>query len=114
MPAVLPGQKGTTCATEAKDPAEVFELASLVRRCMDDRAFAAALVEKFTARLPPAIQEIESSLAANDGSSAAGRARNLKVEAGSLAAGALQAAAGQLGETLRGARHELAPTLLRR
>lgn len=114
MPAVLPNQDATNCAATPKDSEQVFELAALVRRCMDDRAFAAVLVEKFTTRLPAAVQEIESSLSARDWPAATAKAHNLKGEAGSLAASALQAAASQLEESLRGAHHDLAPSLLLR
>jgi len=114
MPAVLPDQDATTCASPGKESGQVFELAALVRRCMDDRAFAAVLVEKFTTRLPAAIQEIELSLAARDWTAATAKAHNLKGEAGSLAAVALQAAASQLEEALRSAQHDLPPSLLLR
>lgn len=114
MPAALADQDAINCATTANEPAQVFELAALVRRCMDDRAFAAVLVEKFTARLPTTIQEIEGSLAARDWATATAKAHNLKGEAGSLAASALQAAASQLEESLRGGQHDLAPSLLLR
>ena len=73
---------------------------------MDDREFAAALVKKFTTRLPDAVREIEWSLAECDWASATAKAHTLKGEAGSLAAVALQAAAGQLEESLRSARHD--------
>jgi len=112
MPSVLPDPRAICCANPAEKSTEVFELTALVRRCMDDRAFAAMLVEKFTTRLPAAIQEIESSLATRDWSGAAAKVHNLKGEAGSLAAGVLQAAAAKLEESIRGAQHDAASSLL--
>jgi len=112
MPSVLPDPRAKNRANPAETSPEVFELAALVRRCMDDRSFAAVLVEKFTTRLPVTIREIESSLAASDWAAAAAKVHNLKGEAGSLAAGGLQAAAAKLEESLRGAEHDAAPSLL--
>src|SRR4051794_5130063 len=112
MPSVLPDSRAKSGAYPAEKSSEVFEIAALVRRCMDDRSFAAALVEKFTTRLPTNIRDIETSLAASDWSAAAAKVHNLKGEAGSLAADGLQTAAAQLEESLRGAQHDTAPSLL--
>ena len=73
---------------------------------MGDRALAAALVKKFTARLAPTIQEVERSLAAGDPSRTISIVHNLKGEAGSMSASHLHRDAASLEDCLRAGRQD--------
>src|SRR5258707_396215 len=72
--------------SSAASAAEAFEIADLLRRCMDDHELAARFVEKFTGRLADTVKEIESGVKANNWSVVTSKLHNLKGEAGSLAA----------------------------
>jgi HPt (histidine-containing phosphotransfer) domain-containing protein len=114
MPAIKSEIGELTCASAGRsDPAGAFDLAALLRRSMNDRALAARLVEKFTARLEQSVQDIERLLAQSDWQAAASKVHALKGEAGSLAAIELHAATTKLEHCLRAGRHAEAPVLLR-
>jgi HPt (histidine-containing phosphotransfer) domain-containing protein len=89
----------------AADDTPVFELATLVRRCMNDASLAATLVGKLTSRLIASIQEIQRLLAAENWPAATTKVHDLKGEAGSLAALRLHAAAAALEHSLRTGRY---------
>jgi two-component system, sensor histidine kinase and response regulator len=78
-----------------------FELVALIKRCLGDRPLAAALIDKFTLRLPSTIEQIEYSLTARDWPLATSKVHNLKGEAGNLAAHQLHASATSLEDCLR-------------
>jgi HPt (histidine-containing phosphotransfer) domain-containing protein len=78
-----------------------FELVALIKRCLGDRPLAAALIEKFTSRLPNTIEQIECSLTAKDWPVATSKVHNLKGEAGNLAAHQVHASATSLEDCLR-------------
>jgi HPt (histidine-containing phosphotransfer) domain-containing protein len=86
--------------SSAATAAEPFEIAALLRRCMDDHELAARLIEKFTGRLADTVQEIERGVESKDWSSVTSRLHNLKGEAGSLAAVELASIAEELREGL--------------
>jgi HPt (histidine-containing phosphotransfer) domain-containing protein len=114
MPNVAGSGETTGAAALAERSNRAFDLAALLRRCMDDNELAAGLVEKFTSRLSSVVHDIESLLAAGDCSQAASKVHRLKGEAGSLAAVELQAAASLLEECLRGGCLSEAPVHLRK
>jgi HPt (histidine-containing phosphotransfer) domain-containing protein len=76
-----------------------FDLEALFDRCMSDAGLATKLLERFGARLPKSVAEIEQSLAACDRSEMLRQIHTMKGESGSLSAVGLQEAAGNL-ETL--------------
>jgi HPt (histidine-containing phosphotransfer) domain-containing protein len=82
--------------------AQVYDLPSMLKRCMDDRELAALLFEKFHTRLPVQLGEIERCLRENDLAAAQSLVHSLKGEAGNLAAGRLHEAAAGLQDALRG------------
>jgi len=81
--------------------AEVFDLAALLRRCMDDPELALALVERFTSRLDSTVESIGQLVDAKNWSVAASTVHSVKGEAGSLAVAELHAAAEELEQSLR-------------
>ena len=81
--------------------AQVYDLPSMLKRCMDDRELAALLFEKFHTRLPAQLSEIECRLRANDFPAAQSLVHSLKGEAGSLSAGRLHEAAARVQDVLR-------------
>jgi HPt (histidine-containing phosphotransfer) domain-containing protein len=85
-----------------------FDLAGLLTRCMDDAAMAAALLQRFTSRLPTAIADLESLLAARQWSQASSKVHTLKGEAGSLGAIEFHAAACSLEQALGQCRQDAA------
>jgi HPt (histidine-containing phosphotransfer) domain-containing protein len=107
MPVVTPNPgKSNHASSGAAGRDVVFDVDTLLMRCLGDGPLATALVEKFTSRLNATVQGIESSLAAKNWSEAAAKAHSLKGEAGSLAAVVLQAKASLLEEALRKSRFE--------
>jgi HPt (histidine-containing phosphotransfer) domain-containing protein len=96
---VMPSGLDSCAGAEALPVA--FDLAVLVRRCMDDSALAVTLLEKFTSRLTKSIQEIELLLDAEDWPAATAKVHDLKGEAGSLAADGLHAELTALERCLR-------------
>jgi HPt (histidine-containing phosphotransfer) domain-containing protein len=68
---------------------------------MDDGQLAVTLLERFTARLPVVIRDVESAMAASDWSAAAAKAHRLRGEAANLSAIDLQAQATRLEAALR-------------
>jgi HPt (histidine-containing phosphotransfer) domain-containing protein len=110
MPAVIGDiDEPSPAAGGAPHPAEPFELATLLRRCMDDRSLAAGLVTTFTSRLAAIVKHIECLLTEKNWSLAAAKVHELKGEAGSLAAIELQTTAGVLEQCLRAQCAEEAP-----
>jgi HPt (histidine-containing phosphotransfer) domain-containing protein len=81
-----------------------FDVASLLTRCMDDSPLAMALLERFAARLPAVIADVESAMAASDWSAAASKVHRLSGEAANLSAVHLQAQAINLEGALRASR----------
>src|SRR5207247_79280 len=77
---------------------EAFEVAALLRRCMNDHELAARLIEKFTDRLAGTVKDIEREIEAKNWSVVTSRLHNLKGEAGSLAAVELAIIAEELRE----------------
>ena len=112
MPVARPSlDDATDSLATGASPMEAFELAALLRRCMDDHSLAAGLVDTFTSRLTSMVKTIECLLAETNWSLAAAKVHELKGEAGSLGAIGLQAAAGVLEECLRTSCAREAPAL---
>lgn len=88
-------------AASSAELSAIFDLSTLLDRCMGDAGLAARLLERFGARLPKAVAEIECSLATQDRSELVKQSHTLKGEAGSLAAVRLQQAAAELETCLR-------------
>jgi HPt (histidine-containing phosphotransfer) domain-containing protein len=86
-----------------------FEVVALMKRCLGDRPLAAALIEKFTSRLPGTIEQIESSITAKNWSWATSKVHSLKGEAGNLAANQLFASATALEDCLNAGHYADAP-----
>jgi HPt (histidine-containing phosphotransfer) domain-containing protein len=82
-------------------PAQVYDLPTMLKRCMDDRELAAMLFEKFHSRLPANLKEIDRRLEAGDLPAAQSLVHSLKGEAGSLSATRLHEAAARLQDALR-------------
>ncbi len=78
-----------------------FDLEALFDRCMSDAGLAIKLLERFGARLPKSIAEIEQSLAAFDRSEVLRQVHTMKGESGSLSAVGLQEAADHLEAQVR-------------
>jgi HPt (histidine-containing phosphotransfer) domain-containing protein len=91
------------------DPAAPFQMATLIRRCMNDTELAARLLEKFAGRLAGSLKHLQRMLEVQDWPGAASKAHELKGEAGSLAAVELHCAVAELEHALRGGRYAEAP-----
>jgi HPt (histidine-containing phosphotransfer) domain-containing protein len=91
-----------------------FELVTLIKRCLGDRPLAAALIEKFTSKLPSTMEQIELSLTEKNWPWAMSKVHSLKGEAGNLAAHQLHTSAGALEDCLRAGNYTEAPGHLQR
>jgi HPt (histidine-containing phosphotransfer) domain-containing protein len=91
-------------STTAGMHSSMYKIDELLRRCIGDHSLAANLIDRFTARLPLTLQDIERAITDNDWSRAASIVHNLKGEAGSLSATQLQIDAASLEDCLRAAR----------
>jgi len=93
---------------------ELFDVNSLLERCMGDRDLASMLLGRFEERLPAAIAEIIRLIDQGDCEAALKSIHSLKGEAGSLDAVTVQQAVADLESTLRSRQNAADPQVLQK
>ncbi len=91
-----------TAVGETSAPEVPFRVARLLERCLLDRRFCAALVEKFAARADELSKELEQAASRQDLAELARHAHSLKGMAANLSADGLQSWAAALERTVHG------------